>query len=160
MVPILPRRGVWPVAEHSLPLRKEWVREDEAQSVAYESCRSPEEAGSEIVDPAAWSVQNRHHELCRAESMLPMAWNQAGLWGQVVRSQSVGLSLLKKASFPKPHRPYPIPYFFSWEPLCRLTAAKRQLQFSEWLLQRQAAKPFKNSKLFSMRIMKSLKWIK
>jgi len=64
---------ITPVAEHYLALRKEWVREYEAQSVGYASCRFLEEAGSGIVDPAARSVQKLHNELCRAESMLPLA---------------------------------------------------------------------------------------
>ena len=70
---IRPRRGVWPVAPHYLPSRKQWIQNYEAQSEGFASCRFVARFGSNHVHPAAESVRQWHDELSRAASELPLA---------------------------------------------------------------------------------------
>lgn len=70
---ILPSRGVWPVSPEVVPRRREWIRDYDARSQEYASCRFVEELGAGRVDAKAEAVRRLHDDACRAHSELPLA---------------------------------------------------------------------------------------
>jgi hypothetical protein len=68
-----PRPGVWPISEQGMPRRLAWIAAYEAASQTFSACRFIESVGSGIVDPEVRRVMELHDELCRAQSLLPMA---------------------------------------------------------------------------------------
>ncbi len=70
---IKPRRGVWPVDPKHLPARQAWIREYEATSRSFASCRFVEELGSGRTHADALAVQQVHDNLCRVNAGLPIA---------------------------------------------------------------------------------------
>lgn len=68
-----PRPGVWPVKPEHMARRTAWLRDYDAQSTRYASCRYIESLGSGRIDRHAKLVQELHDQLCQANSALPIA---------------------------------------------------------------------------------------
>lgn len=71
--PIRPRTGVWPLAAYALPAREAWVRQYQAKSAEFGSCRFLTELGNGTPHDKARAVQELHDRLCRADTELPIA---------------------------------------------------------------------------------------
>lgn len=66
--------GTWPVTNpQKLAARAEWVSRYEIASQSYASCRKVKEIGQGTVNARVAAIRRLHDELCRADSLLPLA---------------------------------------------------------------------------------------
>lgn len=70
---IRPRPGVWPINPAHMPERTQWVDAYERTASGYAACRYIGSLGGSKVDPTASAVQLIHDQLCKANSLLPIA---------------------------------------------------------------------------------------